>query len=302
MNAQCTLTDRLLPAIVLMLVFIAMPLHAADAGIEVESLMKIDPSAPILDTAAGGDGKLIFVLTPGEVIVYTGADGKEIDRIPVGQAVTRLTALKDGRLILFGNAPPTLDILKVDRIYEIDTAGRAFKGGEDARIILAVFDDYQCPYCSRLESRLDQLVQDYGDQVKLVIKHFPIPSHRFAYRAAMAALAAGNQEKFWEFHAALFENFNALDDKKIQEIAESLSLDRERFEKDRNAPESRAIIIQDMQEGQRIGVRGTPTIFLNGKKVDNRDISRLPEMIDTLLEKQASGSKAPAQHAEKEAP
>lgn len=259
--------------------------QAAHAGVEIKHLMKIDPPAQILDSTASADGKLIFVLTPGEVFVYSGSDGKVLDRISVDKKFVRLTPLEENRLILFGNDPPILDILKVDRIYDINIAGRAFKGAENAKVTLAVFDDYQCPYCSRLEPRLDQLIKKYPGQVKLVIKHFPIPNHRFAYRAAMAALAAGNQGKFWEFHAALFQNYNALDDQKIRDIAESLKLDQERFTQDLNSPANRELIIQDMQEGQEIDVRGTPTIFLNGKKVDNRDLRKLPEIIDEVIQK-----------------
>lgn len=258
-------------------------LHAAQAGVEIKRLMQIDPPATILDSAVSADGKLIFVLTPGEIFVYNGADGKVLDRISVDKKFFRLTPLKDNRLILNSNDPPMLDILAVERVYDVNTAGRAYKGPEKAKVTLAVFDDYQCPYCSRLEPRLDDLIKKYPDQVKLVIKHFPLPSHRFAHRAAMAALAAGNQGKFWEFHAALFQNYKALNEQKIREIAESLNLDQERFTQDLNSPENRELILQDMKEGKEIDVRGTPTIFMNGKKVDNRNFRKLPEMIEAIL-------------------
>ena len=258
-----------------------------------EHLLNIDSPARILDTAASADGRMIFSLTPGEVIVYSGIDGKVLDRIPVEKRFTRLTPLEEGRLILFGDDPPGLDILKVDRIYDVNTAGRAFRGDENAKAVIAVFDDYECPYCSRLESRFDMLVKEYAGKVKLVIKHFPIPSHRFAYQAAMAALAAGNQGKFWEFHAALFQNYTALNDQKIREIADSLKLDRERFEKDLNSPQSQELILQDMQEGQEMDVRGTPTVFLNGKKVDNREFRRLPDLINDILAKEKPAAAVP---------
>ncbi len=139
--------------------------------------------------------------------------------------------------------------------------------------------------------------QGIADAVKLIVKHYPIPGHRFAYPAAMAALAAANQGKFWEFHAALLQNHNALNDEKIREIAGSLKLDRERFEQDLNSPQSHERILQDMQEGQEMDVRGTPTLFLNGKKLDNRDFRRLPDLIDAIL----AGEK-PAAAAREDAP
>ncbi|WP_373499888.1 DsbA family protein [Desulfococcus sp.] len=266
---------------------------AVHAGVVFEHLLKIDSPARILDTAASPDGRMIFTLTPGEVIIYSGTDGKEIDRIAVEKRFTRLTPLEESRLILFGDDPPGLDILKVDRIYDINTANRPFRGDENAKAVIAVFDDYECPYCSRLESRFDMLVKEYAGQVKLVIKHFPIPSHRNAYPAAMAALAAANQEKFWEFHAALLQNHAALDDQKIREIADSLKLDRERFEKDLSSPQSHERILQDMQEGQEMDVRGTPTVFLNGKKLDNREFRKLPDMINEILAKEKPAAAVP---------
>lgn len=265
----------------------------ARAGVVFEHLLKIDSPDRILDTAASADGRMIFSLLPGEVVVYSGTDGKVIDRISVEKRFTRLTALEEGRLILFGGDPPGLDILKVDRIYDINTAGRPFRGEENAKAVIAVFDDYECPYCSRLEPRFDLLMKEYAGKVKLIVKHYPIPGHRYAYPAAMAALAAANQGKFWEFHAALLQNHNALNDQKIREIADSLKLDRERFEQDLNSPQSHERILQDMQEGQEMDVRGTPTLFLNGKKLDNRDFRRLPDMINEILADEKPTAAAP---------
>ena len=256
---------------------------AVRAGVVFEHLLKIDSPARILDTAASADGRMIFTLIPGEVVVYSGTDGKVIDRIAVEKRFTRLTPLEEGRLILFGDDPPGLDILKVDRIYDINIAGRPFRGDENAKAVIAVFDDYECPFCSRLESRFDLLMKKYAGKLKLVVKHYPIPGHRYAYPAAMAALAAANQGKFWEFHAALLQNYNALNDEKIREIAGNLKLDRERFEQDLNSPQSHERILQDMQEGQEMDVRGTPTLFLNGRKLDNRELRRLPDLIDGIL-------------------
>ena len=286
------MTSQRLPGFTPLLVFaiasacLLISFFDAQAGVEIEHLMKIEPPAQILDSAASSDGKLIFTLTPGKIYVYSGSDATLLDQISVDQKFVRLTPLEGNRLLLFSNTPPLIDILKVDRIYDINTTGRAFKGAENAKVTLAVFDDYQCPYCSRLEPELDRILKKYPDQVKLVVKHFPIPSHRFAFQAAMAALAAGNQGKFWEFHQALFQNYNALNDKKIGEIAENLALDKERFENDLKSPENRELIIQDMKEGQEIDVRGTPTIFMNGKKVDNRNFRKLPDMIHEILSRQ----------------
>jgi len=123
------------------------------------------------------------------------------------------------------------------------------------------------------------------DNVKLVIKHFPLSSHKFAKKAATAALAADRQGKFWEFHEQLFKNYRSLNDEKIQEIAESLELDMQKYEEDKKSPEIQALIARDMRNGKAIGVRGTPTIFLNGKRVKNRSMQNLQRMIDVEVNK-----------------
>jgi len=129
------------------------------------------------------------------------------------------------------------------------------------------------------------LLEKNPDNVKLVIKHFPLSSHKFAKKAATAALAADRQGKFWEFHEQLFKNFRSLNNQKINEIATSLELDMEKFTADQKSPEIQALITRDIRNGQAIGVRGTPTIFLNGKRVKNRSIQNFQKMIDREIEK-----------------
>ena len=129
------------------------------------------------------------------------------------------------------------------------------------------------------------MLDKYPNEVKYVIKHFPLSSHRYAFKAAMAALAANNQGKFWEFHHKLFENFKALNDEKIKSIAEELGLDMEQFNKDLNSSQNRAVILQDLNNGKKIKVRGTPSVFMNGKKIENRQLANLSKIIEQELGK-----------------
>ena len=128
-------------------------------------------------------------------------------------------------------------------------------------------------------------MEKYPNDVKLVIKHFPLSSHQFAKPAAKAALAAHKQDKFWEFHAKLFENYRTLSDQKIEEIATELELDMEKFAADLKSPEISALIERDIRNGSAIGVRGTPTIFLNGNRVKNRSMQAFQQMIDAEISK-----------------
>ena len=138
--------------------------------------------------------------------------------------------------------------------------------------------------------QLEQLLKKYPGKLNLVFKNFPIRSHKFAFKAAMAALAAERQEKFWEFHDMLFENYNRLNDQKIQEIVGLLGLDETEFKKQQQNPTIKARIQQDYKDGIQLGVRGTPTVFINGKKLRNRSMSGMEAIIEKELQKQQGNS------------
>ena len=121
--------------------------------------------------------------------------------------------------------------------------------------------------------------------MKLVHKNFPIRSHKFAFKAAIAALAAGRLGKFWEFHDELYKNYNRLNEQKVDEIAKQLQLNRTEFEEHQKNPEFVAQIRQDYEEGIRLGIRGVPTVFINGKKMRDRSMQSLAAAINQELAK-----------------
>ena len=132
---------------------------------------------------------------------------------------------------------------------------------------------------------LEQVLEKNPDKVKLVFKNFPLRNHKFAMPAAIAAHAAERQGKFWEFHDLLFKDYNRLNEQKVKEIAQQLKLDMEKFETDRKDPGIRRLINRDLAEGNRAGVRGTPTTFINGRLLRNRSMAGLQELIDKALKK-----------------
>ncbi|TNF49046.1 hypothetical protein EP232_01785 [bacterium] len=117
----------------------------------------------------------------------------------------------------------------------------------------------------------------------MVFLNFPLRNHQFARQSAAAALASGKQGLFWEFHDNLFENFNRLNEEKITSIAADLNLNMERFNRDRANPELANLINRDLQQGQMAGVRGTPTIFINGKLLSNRSLEGFSQAIEREL-------------------
>lgn len=127
------------------------------------------------------------------------------------------------------------------------------------------------------------MFESYHKEMKLVFKNFPLRNHKFAWPAAIAALAANKQGKFWELHDQLYENYNRLSDQKIREIAQQVGLDLEKFDKDMKDPELKAIVERDFQEGARAGVRGIPTIFVNGRQLKNRSFQGFQAAIEKEL-------------------
>lgn len=125
----------------------------------------------------------------------------------------------------------------------------------------------------------------YPNEVKFYFKNFPLNIHRYSKEAAMAALAADKQGKFWEFHNKLFENYRSLNDEKFIEIAKGLGLDMEAFERDRRSASINNLVNRDIMEGQRTGIRSTPTVFIDGKLLQRRNFKNFQLRIDAELKK-----------------
>ena len=132
---------------------------------------------------------------------------------------------------------------------------------------------------------LEQVLETYPRDTKLVFKNYPPRNHNYAQRAAVAALAAEKQEKFWEFHELLFKNSAKLSDQKIKEISEWLDLDWEKFSRDMEDPEIIARITRDKSEGNRARVRAVPTVFINGRRLKDLSLRGFNAVIEKELQK-----------------
>jgi NhaA family Na+:H+ antiporter len=143
-------------------------------------------------------------------------------------------------------------------------------GKADGRVIKVVsYSDFLCPYCRRFRNVLLNLRQAFGQRIEYVFRHFPNERvHPGATFAARAAEAAAKQGKFWEMHDRLFDEKPPYGEARVREIARELGLDMERFERDLHAPETLARVEDDFNEARRNGVRGTPTIFVDGLRYD----------------------------------
>jgi protein-disulfide isomerase len=131
------------------------------------------------------------------------------------------------------------------------------------------------------------VLDKYPKETKFVVKHFPLRSHRFARMASAAALAANGQGKFWEFHEKLMENHRSIDESKIQDIAEEVNLDMEQFTRDMNSETVNGLISRDLRDGRAVGIRGIPTVLVNGRIVPRPSPESLEESIVAALKKMA---------------
>lgn len=129
------------------------------------------------------------------------------------------------------------------------------------------------------------MLEQYPKDVKVVFKNFPLTMHQFAAPAAVAAMAAHKQGKFWPYHDTLFANFGTLSEEKFQEIAAQVGLNKAQFEADRKDPALQALVSRDLQDGLKAEVRGVPSVFINGRPLEDRSLQGFRALINKELQK-----------------
>jgi len=219
---------------------------------------------------AGVSG-IIAALILGAAVVY----GSSLVSESVRETAERLegmrvamTEMKDA----MGSAAPVRQAAAPKRrgpdpakVYEIKLNGAPVRGPEDAKITIVEFSDFQCPFCGRVSPTLDQVMKEYGDDVRIAFKNLPLAFHAKAPAAHAAAMAAGRQGKFWEMHDKIFENQKVMSPEKYDEWAQELGLDVAKFKKDAASAEVKKEIEADKQQAASLGVSGTPSFFVNGR-------------------------------------
>jgi len=166
-------------------------------------------------------------------------------------------------------------------VYQIATDDQPSKGAATAAVTLVEFTDYQCPSCAQTQPAIDRLAAEYGDRLRVVVRDFPLTSiHENAFKAAEAAEAAREQGKYWEYVALLFRNQSALGAQNLREYALAAGLDVTRFDAALSSGKFAEKVQRDILDGQRLGVAGTPTIFVNGRRVNDRSYEGLKLRIE----------------------
>ena len=145
------------------------------------------------------------------------------------------------------------------------TEGLPVKGAKNGKITIVECSDFDCPFCKRATSTVDQILKEYGDKVSFYFRQYPLPMHKNAMPAHRAALAAGNQGKFWEMHDKLFANQKARTPDELKGFAKELGLDMDKWQKDFEDPATEQRIKDDMKACSSMGVRGAPGFLINGR-------------------------------------
>jgi protein-disulfide isomerase len=177
----------------------------------------------------------------------------------------------------------------VSPVYEIATDDQPSKGAATAAVTVVEFTDLQCPTCAQLHPVVERLVAEYGDRVKFVVRDYPLTMHANAAKAAEAAEAAREQGKYWEYVALLYRNQSALEVPKLKEYAASLGLDRAKFDAALDSGKFSEKVQRDMTDGNRVGVNGTPTFYVNGRRIEVRSYEALKAAIDAALKEKGRG-------------
>lgn len=148
---------------------------------------------------------------------------------------------------------------------DVATAGHPIRGNPDAPVTLVEFSDFECPYCGGLFPTLKQIEENHRGNVRVVYRQYPLASHRNAQKAAEASLCANEQNRFWDFHDALFANQRDLTVDALKRRADELRLDTKAFNKCLDSGKHADTVRRDIQEGSLLGVTGTPALFINGR-------------------------------------
>ena len=170
---------------------------------------------------------------------------------------------------------------------EIAVDGSPSEGPTDAAVTIVEFSDFQCPYCARIQPTLKQLKETYGEKLRLVFRQFPLNSiHPQAQKAAEASLCANDQNRFWEMHDVLFETGTSLKVEDIKKRAANLKLNQANFDQCLDSGKYAAVVQQDVLDGVKAGVTGTPALFINGLTFSgSRSFEEISKVIEDELQK-----------------
>ena len=197
-----------------------------------------------------------------------------------------LDALRKKWLITMNFSPPRF-------ASELDDGLSPVRGAKDPVVTIVEFSDFECPFCKQVQSALKQTIESYGREVRLVFKHLPLEGHRNSLPAARAAYCAAEQDRFWQFHDAVFAAGN-LSPPVFEKIASDLGLGLAKFQECVASERSRAAVVKDIEAARLLRIESTPSFVVNGKVINGAlsfaDFQKIigPELSQRSTQKQSS--------------
>lgn len=168
-------------------------------------------------------------------------------------------------------------------VFSISTKDQPSLGSLDAAVTIVAFTDYQCPSCASIHPSLERLVKENAGKVRLVTRDFPLSQHAEAFKAAEAAEAAREQGKYWEYIHLLMQNQSALGVDKLKTYASDLGLDCARFDAALDSGKFVELVQRDVDDGMKLGLKGTPSLFINGRRVTAKSYEELKASVEAAL-------------------
>ncbi len=218
-------------------------------------------------------------MRPGETLAKIGPEIRRF--LERNRRNIVLKSLRDAANVTVRLEPPRIHVL----------ATGPSLGNDDAPVTIVEFSDYQCQFCGRAEPTVKQVLEKYPDSVRLVYRHFPLDAiHPQARPAAIAAVCADEQGKFWEFHEKVFASQSDLSTGRLSGFADELALDRASFDTCITSDAAAKAVADDLAAGQAAGTTGTPAFYVNGIKLSGaRPLDDFVEVIEAELARAAGG-------------
>jgi protein-disulfide isomerase len=184
------------------------------------------------------------------------------------------------------NNPVEVYFKKPKSSMQVEVGEAPFKGSGSAKVTIVEFSDFQCPFCGKGADVVNLINKKYGNKVKIAFKQFPLPMHKDAPLTSEASMCVyeQNKDKFWKFHDLAFKNQDKLDSESLIKHAKTSGADEKKFKECLDSHKYKSYVEKDMAYGEKLGVRSTPTFFVNGQLISGaQDISVFSELIDEEL-------------------
>ncbi len=246
----------------------------------------VELTAKPIDMAIAADGATAYILTKKSILIYSLKAGKISDTISLDKKFNNISVAPKGNTLLLTRGTmfnKSIREIQFTKTMDLPVGTSPVIGPVDARVSLTMFDDFQCPYCSREWPVVEDLLKKYPNDLNMVVKHFPLGMHKFASQAAIASLAASKQGKYADLIRAMSKNYRKLNEELLQKLAKEIGLDIEKFNQDRKDPAFQKQLKDDKKLGRASGVRGVPSLFVNGVLVKDRSLDGLSSLVDAQL-------------------